>query len=83
MSGGEAPCYRSRVATRVTLYVEAGCADCAVTRAEIVARGLPFTEVDVTEHPEAVPELLKLTGGRRILPVIVEGTRITVGRRPA
>jgi hypothetical protein len=41
--------------------------------------------VNVTEHPEVIPELLKLTKGERILPVLVEGGRIQLapdgGRR--
>jgi hypothetical protein len=37
-----------------------------------------FTEIDVTASPEVVPELLKLTKGRRIVPVLVEGARISI-----
>ena len=47
-------------------------------RAELQGRGVPFTEVDVSARPDAIPELLKLTGGRRIVPVLVEGARIMV-----
>jgi hypothetical protein len=35
-------------------------------------------EVDVDASPHLVPELLKLTGGRRIVPVVVEGASIRV-----
>ncbi len=37
-----------------------------------------MTVIDVEERPEVVPELLKLTGGRRIVPVVVEGTTVEV-----
>ena len=66
------------MATHVTLYVKQDCPHCDSQRAAIVARGLAFTEIDVSVNPEAVPELLKLTGGRRIVPVLVEGARISV-----
>jgi hypothetical protein len=62
----------------ITLYVRTGGAHSDAKRAELVARGVAFTEVDVAAHPEAIPELLKLTGGRRIVPVIVEGARIRI-----
>ena len=63
---------------RATLYVQTGCAHCATARADLAARGVTCTEVNVTEHPEAIPELLKLTKGERVLPVIVEGGRVHV-----
>lgn len=62
----------------VTLYVKPECPHCERQRASLLARELRFTEVDVTRHPEVVPELLKLTKGRRVVPVTVEGARIIV-----
>jgi glutaredoxin 3 len=62
----------------VTLYSKSGCPHCDRARADLVARGRAFTEIDVGRHPEVVPELLKLTKGRRIVPVVVEGARIGV-----
>ena len=62
----------------VLLYVKAGCAFCDAKRAELVARGVAVREIDVGARPQAVVELLKLTGGRRIVPVVVEGGTIAV-----
>jgi glutaredoxin len=66
------------VSAPITLYVRTGGAHSDAKRQELRARGVTFTEVDVAAHPEAIPELMKLTGGRRIVPVIVEGARIQV-----
>ncbi|MGH7894946.1 MAG: UXX-star (seleno)protein family 3 [Candidatus Binatia bacterium] len=63
---------------RVTLYVKTGCPYCAAKRREFTERGVSFTEVNVSEHPEVIPELLKLTKGKRLVPVIVEGARISI-----
>jgi glutaredoxin 3 len=60
------------------LYVKPGCPHCDRQREALTARGLAFSEIDVVSRPEVVPELLKLTKGRRIVPVVVEGARITV-----
>ena len=65
-------------AATVLLYTKAGCPYCDAKRAELAARGVAVREVDVSEHPEAVAELLKVTRGRRIVPVVVEGGRIAV-----
>lgn len=66
------------MAAHVTLYVKRSCPHCDRRRAELVARAVRFTEIDVTARPDVVPELLKLTKGRRIVPVVVEGARIDV-----
>jgi len=66
------------VAAPVLLYTKAGCPHCDRKRAELGARGVPVREIDVCERPQAVVELLKLTGGRRIVPVVVEGGVIAV-----
>ncbi len=66
------------MAPHVTLYLKDGCPHCERERAALAARGVPCTEIDVVRHPEVVPELLKLTRGRRIVPVTVEGARITI-----
>lgn len=62
----------------VLLYTTAGCPFCDAKRAELAARGATVREIDVSARPQAVVELLKLTGGRRIVPVVVEGGRIAV-----
>ena len=65
-------------AAPVLLYTRRGCVHCDAKRAELVGRGVAWREIDVDDRPESIPELLKLTRGRRIVPVIVDGTRIEV-----
>jgi glutaredoxin 3 len=63
---------------RVTLYTIGDCALCAAARADLAQRAVSYTEIDLRAHPERIPELLKLTRGRRVVPVIVTGTRIDI-----
>jgi len=65
-------------AAPVILYTKTGCPHCDTKRAELAARGVAVREINVSEHPEAVAELLKVTRGRRIVPVVVEGGRIEI-----
>jgi len=67
-------------AAPVLLYTKAGCPYCDAKRSELAARGVAVREVNVSEHPEAIAELLKVTRGRRIVPVVVEGGRIEIAR---
>jgi len=64
--------------TPVLLYTKAGCPHCDSMRAALAARGATVDEIDVGVRSEAIPELLKLTRGRRIVPVVVDGGRILV-----
>ena len=56
----------------VLLYVVPDCPHCARQRAALAARGAAVREIDVRARPEVIPELMKLTGGRRIVPVVVD-----------
>jgi glutaredoxin len=62
----------------VVLYVKTGCPFCAEQREALAARGVAWREVNVSERPETIPELLKVTRGRRIVPVVVAGSRIEI-----
>jgi len=65
-------------AAPVLLYTRAGCPYCDAMRAALAARGAVVREIDVGGQPEVVPELLKLTRGRRVVPVVVERGRVDV-----
>lgn len=62
----------------VLLYTRPGCPFCDAQRAQLAERGARVHEIDVAAAPQAIPELLKLTGGRRIVPVVVEDGRVLV-----
>jgi len=65
----------------VTLYTQTGCPFCEAARKELEARGTTYTEINVSDRPERIPELLKLTRGRRIVPVMVDEGGISVAPR--
>jgi glutaredoxin 3 len=66
------------MAGNVTLYVKTGCPYCAAQRRQLEADGVAFIEVNVSERPEVIPELLKLTKGERLVPVLVAGARVSI-----
>ncbi len=61
-----------------SFYVKTGCPYCAAMRKDLDGRGVSYDEINVGDSPEVIPELLKLTGGKRIVPVLAEGTKISV-----
>lgn len=60
------------------LYVRAGCPHCAALRARLAEEGVVVREIDVAVQRTALPELLKLTGGRRVVPVLVRDGAVSV-----
>ncbi len=66
------------MALRITLYTRDGCPHCDRARERLRAEGGRLEEVNLSRTPQAMNEWLKLTDGRRIVPVIVRGGRIEV-----
>jgi glutaredoxin len=66
------------MAAPVLLYTKAGCPHCDAMRVALAARGALVDEIDVGTRREVIPELLKLTRGRRVVPVVVEEGKILV-----
>lgn len=65
----------------VTLYTNSGCGQlCADARQHLVARGVPFREVEV-ESPATLDELRKLSGGLSV-PLLMVGDAMQKGFDP-
>jgi len=63
----------------ITIYTHPDCSYSTAAKDDYIRDGVEFYEIDVSRHPEAVPDLEKLTGGERITPVIIDGDTVTVG----
>ncbi len=62
----------------VTIYTKNGCPYCKAARESFEKQGLAFTEINVSNNPEKIDELVRLAGVRKV-PVIVDGGKVTVG----
>lgn len=65
----------------IELFGSTGCPWTAEARAWLDDRGVDFVEYDVEADALARARLSDLTAGRGLVPVIVEGGRVTVGWR--
>ena len=63
----------------VTIYTKTGCPYCAAAKKHYTDMGVAFTEINIYEQPEMKKKILELTDGKSIVPVIVEGSNVTVG----
>ncbi len=63
----------------VKMYTKPGCPYCAAARENYAKKGIAFDEINVIDNPRAQAELLKFSGGQKIVPVIVDKGKVIVG----
>ena len=68
-----------QIQPRVVIYTHADCAYSAAAKVDYQKRQVDFVEIELSKQPDKIPELLKLTNGERITPVIVEDGQTTIG----
>lgn len=56
----------------VTIYTKPGCPYCAAAKEDLQRRGVGYEEVDVYVTPGARDTIALLTGGRQLVPVLVD-----------
>ncbi|MBD3258242.1 glutaredoxin family protein [candidate division GN15 bacterium] len=69
----------SETKTNVTIYVKDGCPYCAAAKKHYTDQGIAFEEINVHRTPGAKGKLLELSGGKSMVPVIVDRGEIQVG----
>ena len=65
--------------TEVVIYTHPDCAFSAAAKMEYRRNKVQYTEVDVSKEPDKIPDLLQLTNGERVTPVIVENGQVSIG----
>lgn len=78
-SFGAAPAPPATGAARVVLYGATWCGACRHLEADLRARGVPFTEVDVDRDGAAFERALALSGKQRAVPLteVARDLRVT------
>jgi len=56
----------------VTIYTKPGCPYCAAAKEDLSRRGIEYEEIDVYATPGAREKVAQLTGGQRVVPVLVD-----------
>lgn len=63
---------------QVIIYTRPDCPYCQEAKEDLHKRGVVFTELDVLYNKENRERMIKLTGKREV-PVIVQGEKVTIG----
>lgn len=65
--------------SEVTIYTKPGCPYCAAAKKHYTDKGVAFNEIDVFDTPGAKDKVLELSGGKSIVPLIIDNGEISVG----
>jgi glutaredoxin 3 len=63
----------------VIIFGKDSCPYTMAARDDYSSRGVPFEYVNVKKNPTRLAEMLQHSGGRRAVPVIVDGGLVTIG----
>ncbi len=64
---------------KVTIYTKPGCPYCAAAKQDLEERGVPYEEISIENNAKAIEEVIRLTGGKSIVPVLVSGSEVKIG----
>jgi glutaredoxin 3 len=67
------------MADEVLIYGKDACPYTTAACDDYQTRKVPFRYINVKKDPAGLETMLGLTGGRRLVPVILEKGRVTVG----
>lgn len=59
----------------ITIYTKPFCPYCADALALLDRKGVAYTEIDISGHPERRAEMIQRAGGRMTVPQIFAGDR--------
>ena len=62
----------------IKLYTKEGCPYCAAKREEFTKQGIDFEEKDVHSSTAVLKEAIELSGGRRMVPIIVQDGAVSI-----
>jgi glutaredoxin 3 len=63
----------------VKIYTKPGCPYCAAAKEHYKKEGVDFKEIDVYAVDGAKDEAIRLAGGQKMVPIIVEDGNVKIG----
>ncbi len=69
----------AKVPQEVTIYTKPGCPFCAAAKQDLEERGITYKELSADDDPKIAQEIMRLSGGEGIVPILVIGDEVKVG----
>ena len=68
-----------RAPQKVVIYTTPGCRFCAEAKNDLDERGVVYEEISTEGNPKAFEDVMRLSNGSGIVPVLVSGDEVKVG----
>ena len=69
----------TRAQQEVILYTTPGCPFCTEAKRDLEERGVLYKEISIEGNPKATEEVMRLSSGSGIVPILVSGEEVKVG----
>jgi glutaredoxin 3 len=63
----------------VVMYTKPGCPYCAAAKDHYNGKGIDFDEINVIGDDQAQKKVLELSGGKKIVPIVIDHGKVTIG----
>jgi len=68
-----------KVPEKVVIYTSPDCPSCTEAKKDLEERGVNYEEISIENNPGAVKEVMRLSNGAGIVPIIVTGQEVKIG----
>jgi len=69
----------AKMPEQVIIYTKPGCPFCAEAKQDLEERGVPYKEMSIEGNPKVAEEVMRLSDGKGIVPILVAGEEVKVG----
>jgi C_GCAxxG_C_C family probable redox protein len=69
----------ARAPQKVVIYTKAGCGFCAAAKQDLEERGISYEEIGTENNPKIIEEVMRLSNGTGIVPILVIDNEVKVG----
>jgi len=68
-----------QVPGQVTIYTKPDCPFCAAAKQDLEERGVPYKELSIQDNPKVAQEVMRLSNGKGIVPILVIDEEVKIG----
>lgn len=68
-----------KIPEKVVIYTSPDCPSCVEAKKDLEERGVTYEEISTEDNPRAIEEVMRLSNGTGIVPVIVTGQEVKIG----
>lgn len=69
----------ARAPQKCVIYTKPGCPYCAEAKQDLEERGVPYEEISTADNAQAREDVMRLSGGSGLVPIMVTGEEVKVG----